>query len=628
MQWLERVAGGEGSRLPQEGDRLVLTLQDRVPIAPLGHHGPVEPVTLAHHLAEGHEGHLRRLADRLEHEPLPLALQPRQVLDGVRQEGVPGHEVRHGHGLGGAGRGRGRDGTRLIEQACEHHGAIHEGHEVRVVGHRPRVEGHRERQRHPVPIPPLALEGQEAAGGGGELVLDLAVHRDPHGARDPLRDPNSKGERDRSGRPDHERGALLIGEARDLLDLHSLVRPAEGRGDELAHRQAVVVVEVDAVGEARPGLHARPVAAPEGIERQAEHPPVPRRLRDVVLELPRLRPLGSEDAVEEGALHELRVLRLTREAQKLAGELQHVVGLAGLVGRVREPVGGQGEGLAPHLAIRGAARREGPRGCDPVPEELARVEIPLLPRPLVPAQSADRQGDVSVAVEPRENILAAGEGVQEGPLLHLVRELGGGGVAGHTVEPPQDIAHAALFVAVHVHPERLGGLELSVALVEVGDHRLEHLEGLGVSAEGVLVQEPGHDLVDRVVGRPHRFARLHAIEERLGVSREIPPAQGGLDLGKLGDQVGALRPQRLVARAPVHLSACGERVADEVAPHLRDRVLPLPERLPRRGKPGVEPEGVEQAVVGEGQEVLVVPLLLLEQPSFGEAYIPKGKGLQ
>jgi len=69
-------------------------------------------------------------------------------------------------------------------------------------------------------------------------------------------------------------------------------------------------------------------------------------------------------------------------------------------------------------------------------------------------------------------------------------------------------------------------------------------------------------------------------------------------------------------------------VADEVAPHLRDRVLPLPERLPRRGKPGVEPEGVEQAVVGEGQEVLVVPLLLLEQPSFGEAYIPKGKGLQ
>ena len=93
--------------------------------------------------------------------------------------------------------------------------------------------------------------------------------------------------------------------------------------------------------------------------------------RHVVAHHPVLGILRGEDVVVEGPLVVVGVLGLRVPAEQVPGELEHVVGVAGL-GRaraegLREPLLGR-----EHLAVAVAADHVGPLLDDRVPEEARR----------------------------------------------------------------------------------------------------------------------------------------------------------------------------------------------------------------------------------------------------------------
>ena len=177
------------------------------------------------------------------------------------------------------------------------------------------------------------------------------------------------------------------------------------------------------------------------------------------------------------------------------------------------------------------------------------------------------------------------------------------------VEVGEDVIHAAELGFEH----RLLLLErqcIDPALHPVG-LTLQHVERLPRAAVHVDVQQAGHDLVQRVVGRPDRLAGFDAIDELFGEGGKVADAcallgQRLLDLGQLRhDRVGpGLEPR--VAGAGIHQRQRRQVMADAVSAQLDVRRLPAAQRLRRRGQAGVDAEVVQQPIGIERQEVSLI----------------------
>ena len=198
-------------------------------------------------------------------------------------------------------------------------------------------------------------------------------------------------------------------------------------------------------------------------------------------------------------------------------------------------------------------------------------------------------------------------------------------VAGQAVEVGQRFVHAAVLVAQH----RLHLLvaELAVAGDDPIGELLADLQGLLVAAIDIDVLQAGIDLVQRIVGRPDRLERFHAIDERLGIRAQVAAAQFGLALGQSGDHGRGLLLQPLIAGAGVHQRARAEIMPDEVAPHLALGVFPPAQRLGRGGNAGVDAEGVQQPIRIETEQILVVEFLGVLEGAVQQADLRQGERL-
>ena len=316
---------------------------------------------------------------------------------------------------------------------------------------------------------------------------------------------------------------------------------------------------------------------------------------------------AGQDAVEVGALIEVRVARVARPPDQVPGDLQHVVGGAGLL-VVADQGLRQVVGVAPALALVAAARGVGAVVGHPVPEVGdGGVVVRVVQQFVAPGRAQDL-GQVRVGVDARQVVVAQGERPQKRRLVEAMRERQVGGPVVDRVQIVQHVRHAAELVAHHVVELHVG--QLVRAALEVVRHVLGDLQGLPVAAVLVHVHQAGHDLVDRVVGRPDRLAGLQAVEEDgAGRPTDICPPSA---CWHFASSATIASPLALSAASPVlrYIRAHGrEIVADKMAAQFAVRRLPAAERLARRGQAGV-PAEVEQQPVGV-QRVQVAPVRLL-----------------
>ena len=545
---------------------------------------------------------------------------------------APGHERRHGRPLLGAHLGGHRPVPRRrveplrSEIGRQYHGPVQEGAPERVVGHglEPKAHGHADLDR--VPVVPLALHRRVRAGPAVDRQ-PLTVHAHGEAVLRPRRVAQAQGEPGRLLEAQHEPCPVLVGEAGLLADRQALLPPAELGGEEEVDEERVALSRVDGLAVAGRVLHPRPHAAPEGVLRGRVGAPRPRREGDEVRHHARRRVLRGEDVVEEAALVELDPRRVGVPEEEAAGELQHVVGVAGLGRGLAEVPGEMGDG-GEVLVLAVAADRVRAVEGDALPERLRDCAIARLPGHLAVTGGADRLRDLGVRVQAVERVLAASEGVEDRPVVEEAGEAQVLRVARRHVQLRQHVLHPAELGLQHLLPLRVRQGFRPEA--HPRGHALHRLERRRVARRTVDVEESGHDLVERVVGGPHALAGLDPVEELLRESGQVAPVhpprgQGLLHLPQLGhDREGAgLEP--LVAGRLVHQGAGGEVVAEAVAAQLHLRRLPAAVGLRRRRQAGVQAERVQEPIGVEAQQVGEVPLLRVAEGPLEDPDIAKGE---
>ena len=130
---------------------------------------------------------------------------------------------------------------------------------------------------------------------------------------------------------DFEGCRLLVGISGGLHNLDALVLPRQLAGQEQIHIQVPLTVEIDGIAILRLAFHAGAGATPKRIIGGAEAawPFRSGTQRHVVEDHAIVRVLLGENVVIEGSLIEIGVLGLGLPFEEMAGEFEHVVGVAG-----------------------------------------------------------------------------------------------------------------------------------------------------------------------------------------------------------------------------------------------------------------------------------------------------------
>ncbi len=165
----------------------------------------------------------------------------------------------------------------------------------------------------------------------------------------------------------------------------------------------------------------------------------------------------GHDVVEEGPLHEVGIGRVGDELEQPAGELQHVVDVAGL-GRPVAGVLAEMVWFAEIFVLAVASGGEGVVAGDPFEEERRRGEVRRVPRIGEAVEGADDLGDLGVAVLPGQVVLEVEERGDEGLVFELAGQGEPAAVAGVGVEVDHDLVHPAELRGQH-------GLDLGLGQV-------------------------------------------------------------------------------------------------------------------------------------------------------------------
>ena len=338
------------------------------------------------------------------------------------------------------------------------------------------------------------------------------------------------------------------------------------------------------------------------------------------------RVLLAEHLVEQRPLvvvEQVHPLRLVEMQQP--GQLQHVVAAAVLAGAVAQLAGDHVRGV-PVLVVAGAADDVRVVAGDDPPEVRRDVVIAGVPGFLPDPDAGDHLRDVGVRVQAVQVVLAAGQRVEDPGVVEPLRRAQVTLVPGQPVQIGQRLGEPAVLDVqdpLHVRVGEPAGAPAD-PVAEPG----RHLEGPGVPGQLVLVNQPGHELVDHVVGRPDRQARLQPVEEGLRERGQVSVVEPGraaprLVPGQLVNQVGALVRGGPVPGVGVGEGQPGHQVPGAVPADQRSGCLPAAARPGRRRQAVVQPERVQHPVRVHEQQVVRVPRLVgphraVQQPDRGQ----------
>ena len=199
-----------------------------------------------------------------------------------------------------------------------------------LLAHRPQLHG--QFDLHAVAGVPGAGDFGVTAGlrrGFDRLAVDADAHAP---GRQPERVADAQRQGIRRGRRENQGAGSLVGETGFLPQRHAALAPVQLRRHEEIHRQRRRVVRVDELAVAGVVFHAGAGAAPERVEVRAVGAGKVRAQRRVIDKRARAhqRRLRGEDVIEEGVLVVIHVGGIRLLAVKRLGELEHVVGVAGL----------------------------------------------------------------------------------------------------------------------------------------------------------------------------------------------------------------------------------------------------------------------------------------------------------
>ena len=278
------------------------------------------------------------------------------------------------------------------------------------------------------------------------------------------------------------------------------------------------------------------------------------------------RVLRGQDVVVQRALVVVDVLQLRPVGVEQPGQLQHVVGVAGLralhFGDHRSEVVGRVEMLAHAVA----AGRDGAVLNDCLPEEFGRG-APLrvvidLRDPFVP----DDLRDLRVGVQAGQVVLALQQRIQDQPVGKAPCQLQIALVAGDGGDVGEHFVHAAVLGDQHLLDLRVAQVRHETSgPVRPGDQHVARLLAAGVEPG---IAQAGENLVQVVPGHPGA----------------VQAEQLGLDLS-----VGDLLPDLLTVRHAAEVTvAVGILRALQFGQHV---VQPLADVFPSGGGPGQAQRG-------------------------------------
>ncbi|MNV24102.1 hypothetical protein D3C71_1151500 [compost metagenome] len=98
--------------------------------------------------------------------------------------------------------------------------------------------------------------------------------------------------------------------------------------------QLAAVMEIQAVVQLGEALHPGARTAPEMLERGTVYLEISCSHRLKIHGHPGIRMLRGQDGIDVGVLVEIGIFNVTRNLEQLAGQLQHVIGIAGFAGEV------------------------------------------------------------------------------------------------------------------------------------------------------------------------------------------------------------------------------------------------------------------------------------------------------
>ena len=257
---------------------------------------------------------------------------------------------------------------------------------------------------------------------------------------------------------------------------------------------------------------------------------------------------------------------------------------------------------------------------------------PGSPRDLAEPLVSDDLGDLGVGVHPVEDVAVLAQRAEQGPVEEAPCQGGVAVRAGDVGEVRQHLAHPAElraehgFVGVVVHPRRHlvppvgqppdGGQGQVRTGVPVG------VQQAGEELVQVVPRHPGATELERVplhLPRGHPLPQPHAV----GDAADVAGAQGVLALDDALNQTFDHGPRPGVVRHRAHESGARQRVPDGVA--VETGVLPVAVGLGDRRQAGLAPQGREEPVGVEGQQVVEGGGLRVQERAGKKAYRAAGE---
>src|SRR6202034_2796185 len=116
--------------------------------------------------------------------------------------------------------------------------------------------------------------------------------------------------------------------------------PVQLRSEKQIHPQRLLIVKIEPLAQLREIFQAGTAATEEALVRNEVNFPLAGLHSEVVKRRPIRWVGGGEDVVQKGALVIVSVLRPGLPAEQLAGELEHVIGVAGFLREIRK-LGGE-----------------------------------------------------------------------------------------------------------------------------------------------------------------------------------------------------------------------------------------------------------------------------------------------
>ena len=461
----------------------------------------------------------------------------------------------------------------VFEHGAEHDGTVEISPQRGVARNRFRVQRLSQYEAHLVARTPLAVYG-DIASRLGLLFHRPAVYRQFVTLGRPFGVTQIQHEPLRPGHFDAQPHLVRTGKVGKLFNLHPARFPVERRRDIKIDIQVFARVgKVDEFAVTGVILHTGADAAPERIEGQAESLAVSRPHRRHIAHHSVVGILRCENLVVKRPLVIIGPPDRRIELIQVLGQLEHVVGIAGLAGSVRKPVC-QHARCAEMLVFAVAADRIAVESDHAVPEIVGDTPVTLIPGTLVLTDGADDLRYLRIGMLARQRIHPGGQRTQNLAVVETSCKLQVFTLPRQDIDVGQRFRDSAVFANqdfVHLFVRKLRHQS-----VEPVGKAHQHGQSLGIGRIAADIDQPGIHFMQGVERHPAAvkveslradIAPLQLGEERAAA---FEPGQQSrslllLTLGKAVDRVIDLIEQRPIAGRGVHHRGRRQKMPEPVA---------------------------------------------------------------